>query len=412
MHIHPITHLLIVVLTVLFFPVGQAAAKSAAIHVETPQPKRFQVQGEQIVDRTTGARLFLRGIGYSPYLPGETPQQGAAPGDDGRYTTQLKTIVDLGANYLHLFPLRMPPGFFTALDATNLVYGQDIWIDPFAADILDEAYQAKSLQTIRSVIDHTYAGGRPDRLLLFSIGDELQAETVVLTNQRHPTVRDFQGKHLSVTGRTPSEVALARLIDAAMEYELQRYGQRHLYCHTSWSHIGPLADRPDLDLPREHVLNPDLGDLVCLNLYSYGRGVVSSPPGSATGTAYQGYLEELASAADRPILITQVGMSSSPVMPKPEIKHYGGNTPEQIAAVLRSVWRDIRTARGREVFCGIAFFELHDEWWKIGWVPGDENTHEPEDPEEWFGIYAIGEGNVLIPKGELPATVRSLFSQP
>ena len=285
-----------------------AGGKTAQIHPDTPQPRRFVIQGTKLIDRDRNKPVFFRGLGYSPYLKGETPQQGAGPGNDGRYPGHLALFKGMGANYLHVFPLRMPANFFTALDATDLVYGQDIWIDPFVPDLLDEKYLATTLATIKQVIDHTYAVGRPKRLVLFSIGDELQAKTVVETDTLHPKVHDYRGKHLTVTDRTASEVALARLIDGAMDYELTRYGQRHLYSHTSWTHIGPLADRPDLDLPAEHVLVPDMGDLICMNIYTYAHGVVSSPPGSVTGTSYQGYLEELAATSRQPILVTQVGL--------------------------------------------------------------------------------------------------------
>ncbi|OGT88975.1 MAG: hypothetical protein A2286_00540 [Gammaproteobacteria bacterium RIFOXYA12_FULL_61_12] len=390
----------------------EASGKTAQIHADTPQPRRFVVQETRLLDNASGKPVFFRGMGYSPYLKGETPQQGAGPGNDGRYPGHLDLLKGMGVNYLHVFPLRMPANFFAALDGTDLVYGQDIWIDPFSPDILDEKYQSDTLASIKQVIDHTYATGRPGRLVLFSVGDELQAATVENTNKRHPEVRDYRGKHLSVTGRTASEVALARLIDEAMDYELTRYGQRHLYCHTSWTHIGPLADRPDLDIPREHVLVPDMGDLYCMNIYTYAHGVMSSPPGSVTGTPFQGYLEELAAGSAKPILVTQVGLSTSPIMPKPEVVDYGGRDVAKIPAVFESVWRDIRTARDRERFGGLVFFEFQDEWWKIGWVPGDENQHEPADPEEWFGIYEIGEDNRLIPKGEIPATLRNLFGEP
>jgi hypothetical protein len=389
-----------------------AADKTAQIHPDTPQPRRFVVKGVQLIDRSSGQPVFFRGMGYSPYLPGETPQQGAAPGNDGRYPGHLALLKEMGVNYLHVFPLRMPANFFAALDETDLVYGQDIWIEPFTPDLLDENYLTKTLANIKQVIDHTYAVGRPKRLVLFSVGDELQAATVQSTNKLHPEVRDYQGKHLTVTGRTASEVALARLIDQAMDYELTRYGQRHLFAHTSWTHIGPIADRPDLDIPREHVLVPDMGDLLCMNVYTYAHGVLSSLPGSVTGTTFQGYLEELATTSTQPILVTQVGLSTSPIMPKPEVIDYGGHKPEKVAAVLRSVWQDIRTARLRDHFCGLVIFEFQDEWWKIGWTPEDEFRHEPADPEEWFGLYEVGEGNRLIPKGDLPAVVRSLFSQP
>lgn len=392
---------------------GSAAIdKMAKIHPDTPQPRHFVVQGSKLIDQASKQPVFFRGMGYSPYLKGETPQQGAGPGNDSRYPEHLSLIKKMGVNYLHVFPLRMPANFFAALDATALVYGQDIWIDPFAPDILDEKYLAATLANIKQVIDHTYAIGRPERLVLFSIGDELQAATVERTNTLHPTVRDYYGKHLTVTGRTASEVALAQLIDLAMDYELSRYGQRHLYCHTSWTHIGPLANRPDLDIRPEHVLVPDMGDLMCMNIYTYAHGVLTSPPGSVTGTNFQGYLEELAATSDQPIMLTQVGFSTSPIMPKPEVIDYGGQKPKKIGKVFRSIWRDIRTARHRDRFSGLVFFEFQDEWWKIGWTPDDENRHETGDPEEWFGLYEIGKDNTLTPKGDLPEVVRQLFSEP
>ena len=272
------------------------------ISAATPAPKRFVVRGHEIIDTAANKPLFFKGMGYSPYLTNETPLRGDPPGDDARYEEHLGLMQDMGVNYLHVFPMKMPPKFFAALDKTDMLYGQDIFVWAYEEDFLNEAFLAKTIEDIKAAIDHTYAVGRPDRLVLFSIGDELQADSVVRTDTRHPEVRSFTGKHLSVANRTPTEIALARLIDAAMDYELTRYGQRHLYCHTSWTHIGPLTNRPDLEVPKESAINPDLGDLVCLNVYTYARGVRTSPPGSVTGTSYQGYVEELAAQTEKPIL--------------------------------------------------------------------------------------------------------------
>jgi hypothetical protein len=235
---------------------------------------------------------------------------------------------------------------------------------------------------------------------------------VVRTDSRHPEIRSYHGKHLRVDNRTPTEIALARLIDGAMEYELSRYGQRHLYCHTSWTHIGPITDRPDLEVPKENALTPDLGDLVCLNVYTYARGVRTSPPGSVTGTSYQGYLEELAAGADKPIFVTQVGLSTSPFEPKPWVPGFGGHKVEDVVKDFGAIWQDIRTAKGKEKFCGISFFELHDEWWKSGEDPTDSSRHELQDPEEWFGVYEVGTDNRLVPKGKIPETIRKIYQLP
>jgi len=368
------------------------------------------VQGTKIIDRKTEKPVFFKGIGYSPYLPNETPIYGAAPGNDQRYAEHINVLQRLGANYLHVFPGKMPENFFVALDATDMVYGQDIWVWPYEEDFLAEPFLAKTLNDIKAVIDHTYRVGRPDRLVLFSIGDELQATSVILTDKLHPDVHSYTGKHIQVTNRTPTEIALARLIDGAMDYELSRYGQRHLYCHTSWTHIGPVAARPDLEVPKNNIITPDLGDLICLNVYTYARGVRTSPPGSVTGSSYQGYLEELADQSDKPIFITQVGFSTSPFEPKSWVPGFGGHKVEDVPRYLESIWQDIQTARGKEKFTGISFFELNDEWWKSGEDPTDSSRHEQEDPEEWFGLYRIGADHHLEPKGNIPATIRRLYT--
>ncbi|MGD9210987.1 MAG: hypothetical protein PVI90_09420 [Desulfobacteraceae bacterium] len=386
--------------------------KTMQINTNTPVPSRFVVRGTSLIDLKQGDKpLFFHGMGYSPYLAKETPLYGDNPANDDRYAAHLPLMEDLGVNYLHVFPRLMPPKFFEAMDRTDMVYGQDVWIWAWENDLLSPEYQAKTLKDIKEVIDHTYKTGRPDRLVLFSIGDELQPTAITNTNNRHPDIKDYHGKHLILTNRTPSEVAIAKLIDEAMDYELTRYGQRHLYCHTSWTHVGPVADRPDLDVEPQHVFLPDMGDLICLNIYTYANGVRTSPKGSVTGTTYQGYLEQLAREMNLPILITQVGLSTSPINPKPWVPGWGGHKVADVPKAFRSVWKDLHTAEGREKYCGLVFFELNDEWWKSGEDETDFNQHEP-DPEEWFGIYEVGKDNELVPKGDIPATIKALFTSP
>ncbi|MCK5830690.1 MAG: hypothetical protein KAH20_10340 [Methylococcales bacterium] len=384
--------------------------KTSIIKATTPAPSNFAVKNGKIIDLKKNKALFFKGMGYSPYLPGENPLKGAAPGNDERYLEHLTVMRDMGVNYLHVFPLKMPPKFFIQLDTTDMLYGQDIWLDGYVPDFLAKDYQALMWTIIKETIDLTYQVGRPDRLVLFSIGDELQAKSVISTDANNPNVKSFTGKHVQVTNRTPTEVALAQLIDKAIDYELTTYGRRHLYCHTSWTHIGPL-NRSDLDVASQNRLMPDIGDLVCLNVYTYARGVVTSLPGSKTKSSYQGYLEELAASTDKPIFITQAGLSTSPFEPKPySAPGFGGHKEKDVPAVFKSIWKDLHTAKGNDKFCGIAFFELHDEWWKSGEDPVDSTKHEREDPEEWFGLFEVGVDHRLIPKKNIPNTVRKLYT--
>jgi hypothetical protein len=392
--------------------VPQTPQGDIGINPATPAPQRFVARGTEIIDLKRSAPVFFRGIGYSPYLPHETPLQGKPPGDDERYQEHFGLMQKMNVDYLHVFPMKMPPKFFAALDKTAMMYGQDIWIWAYEEDFLAEPFLTKTMEDIKGAIDHVYKVGRPDRLVLFSVGDELQADSVVRTDTRHPEVRNFKGKHLEVKDRTPTEIALARLIDGAMEYELSTYGQRHLYCHTSWTHIGPITDRPDIEVPKENAINPDLGDLVCLNVYTYARGVRTSPPGSVTGTTYQGYLEELAAQSTKPIFITQVGLSTSTFEPKPWVPGFGGHKVEDVVQDFTAIWQDLRTAKGHEKFCGVSFFELQDEWWKSGEDPTDSTRHEIGDPEEWFGLFEVGDNHRLVPKGKIPETLGKLYKIP
>ncbi|MDD5641750.1 MAG: hypothetical protein PHX53_08885 [Syntrophales bacterium] len=369
----------------------------------------FSVSGTDLIYTPAGTRIFLKGIGYSPFLPGETPVWGANLPNDQRYADHLQIIKGLNCNFVHAFPQFMPENFFTALDQTDLFYAQDIYVNGYADDILDDTFQSDTITHIKKVIDHTHALGRPERLVFFSVGDEINAGTIYRTDTRHPTVRNFNGNYINLTDRTPSEVAIAKLIDAAITYELQTYGVKHLYCHTSWTHIGPVK-RPDLEVSEDSIFFPDFGDIICMNIYTYARGVISSPPGSVTGTTYQGYLEDLIAISSKPIIITQVGLSTSPIVPNPGIPEFGGNDYQKVASVYAQVWRDVRTAKGSRTINGLAWFEFMDEWWKTGDVD-DELSHEDNDPEEWFGIYELqADKKSLSPKGGIPKTVQRLFA--
>lgn len=242
---------------------------------------------------------------------------GVPPANDNRYPGQVKLMQDLGATFIHVFrgscrPTSSPPWtrptWSTARTLCLAVRAR--FSRPGLPGADPQGHQGDHRPHLQSwparpagaVLHRRRAAGR---------------RIFASTNARHPGHHDFTGKHLRLTGRTAAEVAMAQLVDGAMDYELRTYGRRHLYCHTSWTHVGPVADRPDLEVSAENVFLPDMGDLVCLNIYTYANGVRTSPPGSTTGTTYQGYLEQLAAEMTQPILVTQVGLSTSPIAPKP-----------------------------------------------------------------------------------------------
>ena len=78
-------------LTLLVAPPSDCAEKTMALNPDTPQPDRFVVRGTSLVDLNKPEKpVFFRGMGYSPFLPGETPVRGLPPGNDSRYEMHLK----------------------------------------------------------------------------------------------------------------------------------------------------------------------------------------------------------------------------------------------------------------------------------------------------------------------------------
>lgn len=369
----------------------------------------FAVNGTTLL--RNNSPFFIKGLDYGGWPIGYSPHYTESfPDDSELFRKDFDLISGLGANFVVVYPQLMPRSFFDELSRKELFYSRDIYIDGYTEDLHDSIFKKNSENQIKKVIDNTYTNGNPNRLVFFSVGDEVNAGTIFRTDTRHPEIREFNGNFINMTG-TPSEVAIAELVDFAKSYESTTYGTTHLYTHSSWTHIGPVRG-PDLEVSEDSIFFADFGDLIAMNIYTYARGVKSSNGGSVTNRPFQGYLEELGDLVTKPIVITQTGLSTSPIAPNPQIPEFGGNTTEEQASTLRQSWEDLTTARNKEKYAGICFFEFSDEWWKgpIGDPPAatrDPFFQESDDPEEWFGIYTINRE----PKGNVPQTLKDIFTQ-
>jgi len=150
--------LLIVPLTRLDAPAGGGKQSGTGISKQTPAPQRYVVKGSKIIDVKKQTPLFFRGIGYSPYLSNETPLKGEPPGNDDRYKEHFALMKEMGVNYIHVFPTKMPEKFFKELDKTDMLYGQDIWIWAYEEDFLFEPFLSKTMEDIKAAIDHGRTG--------------------------------------------------------------------------------------------------------------------------------------------------------------------------------------------------------------------------------------------------------------
>jgi hypothetical protein len=331
-------------------PILLLAGDAEGSHQESHAPgaRWARIEGRSFVRE--GRPLLLRGIHYSPWLPGTGPGKGHAWPDDARVESDLELIVGLGANaiLLHDAPMRV----VTAAAKHDLL-------------VMHACYIAWS-----ALEDEAACAAREAEIVAFAreFSQQPNALGLLLGNE----VQEWIG---TGAGAAKVEALLRRLYGAVKQ-------------------VAP-------DLPTSHANWPvtkslDLGflDFAAFNLYpSWPREVVVR--------GYGEYLREVLQpvAGTRPLLVTEFGQNTLEA------------SEEKQAAVLESCWKEIRvSAAGGFVFGFVdEWWKNYDnpisssDWWKREHAPDDEQHHDL-DPEEHYGIFHVA-------RREKPAAarIRALF---
>jgi hypothetical protein len=331
-----------------------------------------------------GEPFLVRGVvyvpGYPGYLPWDVESASVLPeGLRRSIDRDIAQIAAMGANTIRLWGA--PRHCYQAIkQAGDLFILQTLWIDPEVSDLHDPQFKEATRGYVRSVIDRihsVYTDAAPP-LIAYLVGNELSESAIRATNAAHPGLHGYSGDYVTTEqDLNASEVFLAELADYVKQYEYATYGVTHLVSYANDIRTADLIDTPFLDF-RSH------------NVYSYAVAYYrpGTSLGSESGTLLQGWIEELKSRfPDRPLLVTETGLSVSPSAPHvgPPDYGYGGNTEsEQAAGLLRTI-DDVETSESPTA--GVIIHEFLDAWWKFGL--DDSYSQDPEDVEEWFGIIRL-----------------------
>lgn len=332
-----------------------------------------------------GQPFTIRGVvyvpGYPGYLPWEIEALSSLPERlRNSIDRDMAQIAALGANTIRFWGA--PRYCYESLErAGNLFFLQTLWIDADAGDLHDPQFKEQTKGYFRSVIDRihsVYQGGAPP-LIAYLVGNELSEATIRATNAAHPALTSFSGAYISTSqDLNASEVFLAEMADYVKQYEHDAYGMTHLVSYSNDIRTADLIDTPFLDFRSANTYS-----------YSVPQYRPGTAPGSASGTLLQGWIEELMSRfPDRPLLVTETGLSVSPNATRvgPPDFGYGGNTEADQATGLLQNLTDIETSQAP--VAGAVIHEFLDAWWKFGLE--DSYSQDPNDVEEWFGIIRLG----------------------
>lgn len=293
-------------------------------------PARVQVRGEWIY--VDGEPFLVKGIGYSPYRPGQVPWRHRV--EPAIIEQDFQRITAAGFNTIRTWS-PLPPDILELADRYGLMVLQGIWVEQHG-DYTVAAFQEMMADVIRKEVERAKGRGN---VLAFLVGNELLPEQVYLT-----TVPE-------------TEALLKRAAQTVKMVDTER-----LVSYANW--------------PSLVFLDSSFWDAVSFNLYPY------EPPSVSSVFGFRSYVEHLKRtvAQSRPLLITEVGLSVSPGVPGKT--GYGGWTPDSQRTELITLWDDLFQAGAQ----GGVIFEWNDEWWKHMESAEDAKTHEPNDPEEWFGL--------------------------
>lgn len=337
-----------------------------------------------------GEPFVIKGVVFETFYPGEGPGTADSVPDDMPYYCMLSKAKEMGANTVYSAfgeVEQMQEAYFKAAAALDINIIVGIWFSGEAddyrgnsGDFQNPAFKDHVRNHIKATIDRLHTGFSEDysgQVIYLNLGNEFSETAVNNTNNMYNDMTPYSGTHVSApSGANPTESFLAEMADYAKGYEQNTYGVTHPVTHTTWPVVSPSS------------VDTGFLDIVSYNLYSYWPLFVAEhAPGSVTGTAYQGALEELAgNAADRPFVVSEFGRSTAP-----ESDHDGAGSEDAQADELLGRWRDI--AMGPANVVGGLIFELVDQWHKNDFEhAGDADsrlTHDSGDAEEWFGVIEL-----------------------
>ncbi|MBI3323762.1 MAG: hypothetical protein HYZ92_00590 [Candidatus Omnitrophica bacterium] len=300
------------------------------VHAGSSGSPRVEVRGEWLY--VDGEPFLVKGVGYSPFRPGQAPWNSSVGLDV--MAADFAKIRQAGFNTIRTWSALTPEQLALAREHQLMVL-QGIWVDP-KAPFTSDGFESMLLQVVGREVERSR---RSDNVLALLVGNELSPERV------------YEAGLPEVEGTLRHVTALVRDRDPARLVSYANWPQLSLLDHSMW-------------------------DLICFNLYPYAPASVSHSFG------FRGYLEHLKHtvARGKPLVVTEVGVSASP---KPGIREgLGGYTPEAQAQEALRLWDAVFQAGAQ----GACVFEWNDEWWKQSDRQGDEQTHDEDDPEEWFGL--------------------------
>jgi hypothetical protein len=382
--------------------------------------------------------FLIKGVNMGIAKPGYFPGETAISKEE--YTRWFKAIGAMNANAIRIYTLH-PPQFYEAFYEYNqiakvplfLFHGS--WVneekllqtpDAFAPENEEDAKTE-----IKNMIDIIHGQAEiPERpghasgiykydvskyVLGFIVGTEWDPYLVSETNLKHKDLGEFEGKYFGTKGASAFEFWLAKLMEYAVDYETTQYRWQHSMSFTNWvttdvlEHPAePSAKEDMVAVNPNHILIAEqfhAGLFASYHIYPYypdflnfERKYLEYVDNEGKKNNYAGYLNELLTAHNMPVLVAEFGVPSSRGLThtNPFGMNQGFHSEEEQGLIDQHLFQSIVS----EGYAGGLIFTWQDEWFKRTW-----NTMDLDNPnrrpywknqqtnEQHFGLLSFEPGN-------------------
>ena len=392
-----------------------------------------RVSGDQIeqYDGDTWSPFVIKGISLSDSLPNK--EQLSSDQLEKKISSWLSQISEMNVNTIRI-PSIQSPALYKAVYEFNKNNQNPIYIIhdiPINEDFIDGEYKQTSEEIQRHLeknIKHTidivhgrkmlwdkniftskwYNNDVSPYVLGYVIGNSWDPTLIKIINKREQEHSIYEGKYVTADSLNGFEYIMAEALDYTIQYEAEKYKQQRLVSFLNTIELDPIIHSAQSSVFRNTELN--IEKLKMTN--DVHTGIFASYQASPNDTdflnfslensnslssekegSFEGYLQQLKKIHQKPIVITNVGLSTSRAMSKEdEYDHYsrGGMTEEEQGMYLTELLDDIY----QNDYAGAIVYHWQDEWqrsrtWNTRHIKNIENTEnwlDVQSSEQHFGI--------------------------
>jgi hypothetical protein len=419
-------------------------------------PRRFRI-GDAGFETSVGDDAFtpvsVRGVNLGMAKPGHFPGEAALT--RAEYDRWLAMMGELHINVVRVYTVH-PPAFYRALAAYNREHTDPIYVihgNWIGEETLREAGDVTTLsaafdRSVRQVVDvihgettippepgyasGTYDTDVSDSVAGYILGIEWPPAVVAETNRENDD--GYEGTYLTAPDARPFEAWLAARLDAVTEYETETYDAQRPAGFTNWVTTDPL-EHPYEPFHAEDAVSVDpdaisatdaydAGTFAAYHVYPYYPPLLNETPEYVNyvdhrgePNSYAGYLNDLASATDHPLLVAEFGVPSSRGIAQRDVhgRDQGRHTEAEQGTIVARMYEDVREA---DTAGGIVF-SWHDEWFKRTWnlAPFSDPNRRPywsnvQTPEQRFGLLSFDPAGAVPLDGSSEAWADAAVATP